>query len=459
MDGRALLLNPAIPNSSSKPTNGKGASGSSGSSGSTNSGSSTTTSSSTTRPARPTQPEPAPSPSSGDGNGSPKPRSFVPFSTAAPGAAGAEEVYKVTGASLSDDLSGASSAAKPQVFASPRAQQAGAAGAAAAAAGAAIPPPAGAQPPPPGLQGSPSSLPLPLNQQNRRRHNSIWDNMYWHQWRLRRRLLREFHASDFLQKSLPSKVLALVELPLIVARNVTVPLVEEEAWSRLNASLCPLFAPVFLLAAFGQLGATFPDSGLPVWVPLELAGATLAVAVRLTTHDSRPPSGFAYSMALAAAGFIMCSAWIYTIATELVAVVTALGKLWGIPSSLLGLTLLAWGNSAGDLITNIAVARAGLSDMAVAGCFAGPTFNLLVGLGCSFLWKVFLSGPFTLQFDQRAYISLSFLYLGLGLNLGIGYFSKFQLGRALALPLLGLYAACTLLQVILIGLGLSSPDG
>ena len=52
----------------------------------------------------------------------------------------------------------------------------------------------------------------------------------------------------------------------------------------------------------------------------------------------------------------------------------------------------------------------------MAGCFAGPTFNLLVGLGCSFLWKVLLSGPFTLHFDQRAYISLSFLYLGLGLS-------------------------------------------
>lgn len=438
VDGRALLLNSAIPSSSAKPTHGKGRSGST---------------SISSRQARPRQPErPASSPpaingngnGSGDGSGSPNklPRSFVPFSTAAPGAAGAEEVYKVTGASLSDE------APRPQLsFNSPshaHAQQQG------GGAGAAIPPQ---------LQGSPSSRPLPLNQQHRRQHTSIWDNMYWHQWRLRRRLLREFHASDFLQKSLPSKLLALVELPLIVARNVTVPLVEEEAWSRLNASLCPLFAPAFLLAAFGLLGATIPDTGLPLWVPLELAGAILAVAVRLTTHDSRPPSGFAYNMALAAAGFIMCSAWIYTIATELVAVVTSLGKLWGIPSSLLGLTLLAWGNSAGDLITNIAVARAGLSDMAVAGCFAGPTFNLLVGLGCSFLWKVMRSGPFTLQFDQRAYISLSFLYLGLGLNLGIGYFSKFQLGRTLALPLLGLYAACTLLQVTLIGLGLSSPDG
>ena len=229
-----------------------------------------------------------------------------------------------------------------------------------------------------------------------------------------------------MHKSLPAELLALVELPLILARNVTVPLVEEEAWSRLNASLCPVFAPLFVLAAFGQLGAVFPGTALPVWVPVELAGAALAAAVRLTTHDSRPPASFAYAMALAAGGFVMCSAWIYAIATELVAVVTALGKLWGIPSSLLGLTLLAWGNSAGDLITNIAVARAGLSDMAVAGCFAGPTSTSSSASAAPSSGRCCSRGPSRSHFDQRAYISLSFLYLGLGLNLGIGYFSRFS---------------------------------
>ena len=95
----------------------------------------------------------------------------------------------------------------------------------------------------------------------------------------------------------------------------------------------------------------------PTYPPTHLKHS--AIFVRLTTHDSRPPSSFTYSMVLAVSAFLMCSAWIYTIATELVAVVTALGLLWSIPSSLLGLTLLAWGNSAGDLITNIAVAVSG----------------------------------------------------------------------------------------------------
>lgn len=44
----------------------------------------------------------------------------------------------------------------------------------------------------------------------------------------------------------------------------------------------------------------------------------------------------------------------------------------------LGLTVLAWGNSVGDMSTNMAMARKGLANMAMTACYAGPVFNLLV---------------------------------------------------------------------------------
>ncbi len=43
----------------------------------------------------------------------------------------------------------------------------------------------------------------------------------------------------------------------------------------------------------------------------------------------------------------------------------------------LGLTVLAWGNSIGDMSTNMAMARKGLANMAMTACYAGPVFNLL----------------------------------------------------------------------------------
>lgn len=181
------------------------------------------------------------------------------------------------------------------------------------------------------------------------------------------------------------QVVTVLELPLLLLRNWTIPLVEEESWSRATATLYPLCAPLFLMFVTGTTTAKL--GAMPAVVLVLLFGALFSLVLHLTTHESHPPTSFGLSFALLAVAFIMCAAWIYTIASELVAVIEAMGVLWHIPSSLLGLTLLAWGNSVGDLITNIAVARAGLSDMAIAGCFAGPTFNLLVGMGLSFLSK------------------------------------------------------------------------
>ncbi len=35
----------------------------------------------------------------------------------------------------------------------------------------------------------------------------------------------------------------------------------------------------------------------------------------------------------------------------------------------------------GDLVTNLAVAKAGFPGMAIAGSYGGPLFNILLGIG------------------------------------------------------------------------------
>jgi len=287
-------------------------------------------------------------------------------------------------------------------------------------------------------------------------HQSLWHNMYWQHWRLRRKLLREIRASEWGSKSIWGKVFSLIESPLIFARNLTIPTVEEESWSRLMAVCYPIFSPIFFLGIADALQVNV--GACPLWVLVELGGVGVSIFIFLTTHESRPPTSFLYSMAFISLAFIMCAAWIYSIASELVSVIEALGDMWGIPSSLLGLTLLAWGNSVGDLITNIAVARSGLSDMAIAGCFAGPTFNLLVGMGLSFLWKCINSpgGSFRMELDARSHISLAFLYIALGANLVIAYSTHFKLGKAVAIGLVGIYGTYTLVQIIMI---ITKPGG
>lgn len=55
-----------------------------------------------------------------------------------------------------------------------------------------------------------------------------------------------------------------------------------------------------------------------------------------------------------------------------------------IPNYIMGLTVLAWGNSMADLSANVTMARKGLANMAITACFAGPLFNICIGLGAGF---------------------------------------------------------------------------
>lgn len=79
---------------------------------------------------------------------------------------------------------------------------------------------------------------------------------------------------------------------------------------------------------------------------------------------------------------------ISTLANELVAVLKTIGILSNLSPSFLGLSVMAWGNSVGDLIANIALARRGLQHMAFAACFGGPMFNTLLGFGVVLTIKI-----------------------------------------------------------------------
>lgn len=73
------------------------------------------------------------------------------------------------------------------------------------------------------------------------------------------------------------------------------------------------------------------------------------------------------------------------IAGELTALVQAIGVIKGVSRLWLGSTVVAWGNSLGDLVTGIAMVRHGQLRAALTAVLAGPLFNCLVGSGTAFL--------------------------------------------------------------------------
>ncbi|CAG2172599.1 unnamed protein product, partial [Oppiella nova] len=88
----------------------------------------------------------------------------------------------------------------------------------------------------------------------------------------------------------------------------------------------------------------------------------VALVVFFTSETEKPP---VYHWAFAYFGFIIAVSWIYALANEVVDLLTAVGIIFSLSPLLLGLTVLAWGNSVGDFISNISMARNGFPRMGV----------------------------------------------------------------------------------------------
>eukprot|EP00339_Tiarina_fusa_P021668 CAMPEP_0117049896 /NCGR_PEP_ID=MMETSP0472-20121206/34447_1 /TAXON_ID=693140 ORGANISM="Tiarina fusus, Strain LIS" /NCGR_SAMPLE_ID=MMETSP0472 /ASSEMBLY_ACC=CAM_ASM_000603 /LENGTH=650 /DNA_ID=CAMNT_0004763465 /DNA_START=396 /DNA_END=2348 /DNA_ORIENTATION=+ len=78
--------------------------------------------------------------------------------------------------------------------------------------------------------------------------------------------------------------------------------------------------------------------------------------------------------------FILSIAWIGFFAFLMVTWAEIIGNTLGIPSVIMGLTVLAAGTSVPDLLSSVIVARRGSGDMAVSSSIGSNIFDILVGL-------------------------------------------------------------------------------
>ncbi|TVY44373.1 putative cation exchanger [Lachnellula subtilissima] len=155
-------------------------------------------------------------------------------------------------------------------------------------------------------------------------------------------------------------------------------------WNRWLVSVQIFTAPLFIVLIIWANISEPTTRRLINLVMYSLLGSLIAFGIlALTTTASKPPK---YRALLCFLGFVVSIAWISTIANEVVGVLKAFGVILGISDAILGLTIFAVGNSLGDLVADITVARLGYPVMALSACFGGPMLNILIGIGVSGLY-------------------------------------------------------------------------
>lgn len=151
-------------------------------------------------------------------------------------------------------------------------------------------------------------------------------------------------------------------------------------WNRWLVFLQVFTAPLFVVAiiwANMDEGHTMSLFFRMVLGSLVFSLVSLFILLSLTTADREPK----YRPLLCFLGFAVAIGWISTIANEVVGVLKAFGVILGISDAILGLTIFAVGNSLGDLVADITVAKLGYPVMALSACFGGPMLNILLGIG------------------------------------------------------------------------------
>ncbi|KAI3798520.1 hypothetical protein L1987_33797 [Smallanthus sonchifolius] len=244
------------------------------------------------------------------------------------------------------------------------------------------------------------------------------------------------------------------EVPVSIMLKLTIPQSSPSEWNRFyrsaNIALCPILL-MYSCKSFVPLNHSIvfllPNVHFPLWLVILFASSSFALVHFVL--EKKPPK--TEQMPVVLIGFIMSVFWISTMAGELLNCLAALGSLLEVPPSLLGLTVLAWGNSVGDLVADVAVAKAGQPAMAMAGCFAGPMFNMLFGLGTALVIQTANVYPeaYELQFHVSIVVAFVFLILSLMGSLLVVTWCRFHVPRFLGFCLVGLYVFFIALSLII----------
>jgi sodium/potassium/calcium exchanger 6 len=245
--------------------------------------------------------------------------------------------------------------------------------------------------------------------------------------------------------------------------------IEPRQWNRWLVIVQVFTAPFFLvLVLWANIEPDNPRVLLRHTLYALVVSLSVLAFILFTTTPNRAPK---WRSALCFLGFAVAIAWISTIANEVVGVLRTLGVILNMSDAILGLTIFAVGNSLGDLVADITVARLGFPIMALSACFGGPMLNILLGVGLSGCYMIITKGehrhekhpdqsvhfrPYHIAVSTTLVISGATLLVTLAGLLVAVPMRKWRMDKIIGWGLVALWSLSTTINVIVEVLGYSS---
>ncbi|KAG1451284.1 hypothetical protein G6F56_008126 [Rhizopus delemar] len=279
---------------------------------------------------------------------------------------------------------------------------------------------------------------------------------------------------DFRQKPIFSKITSVLSAPVIFLLAITLPVVRENNSNtiELNDETTDLLHDYFeedddwentmtkntwvkWLTAVQLIGAPglvsfvlVTQVGLPsvIILPLLLGiGVVLSVSFWFTTSHTRQPRLY---WLMCFVGFGVAIFWIFFIANEVVSVLQAVGMALGASEAILGLTIFALGNSLGDFVANVTMAKLGYPLMAMSACFGGPMLNIMLGVGIGATYVTSQRNePYAIEVSKTIVVSAVGLLVILISSLILVPLNNYRMTKAFGYSWIAIYVICTAINL------------
>ncbi|OBZ86757.1 putative cation exchanger C3A12.06c [Choanephora cucurbitarum] len=287
----------------------------------------------------------------------------------------------------------------------------------------------------------------------------------------------------FRQKSLFSKVLSVASTPVMFLLTVTLPVVRESALSENNGIQLDERTEHLLQDFDDMENESQPvvtdmviqsEKGWVKWLTaVQIVGGPLLISFVLITQEVAPASivlpvalsvsvlvSLVFCLTTSAdipprlhwmtcfVGFVVSVVWIFLIANEVVSVLQAIGMALGISEAVLGLTVFALGNSLGDFVANVTMAKMGYPLMAMSACFGGPMLNIMLGIGIGAICVTSQrNAPYPIGVSKTIVVTSIGLLVVLISSLILVPLNGFKMSRGFGYSWIAIYLICTAINL------------